>query len=86
MRIVLESGFPEPVALHAADQLVAVAALEKERVGVVQYRERLAAERRADELEARLKALESENARLKKILADRDLELDVMREINRKKW
>jgi len=34
----------------------------------------------------RLKALESENARLKKILADRDLELDVMREINRKKW
>lgn len=34
----------------------------------------------------RLKALEAENARLKKIVADRDLELDVMREINRKKW
>lgn len=34
----------------------------------------------------RLKALETENARLKKIVADRDLELDVMREINRKKW
>jgi putative transposase len=34
----------------------------------------------------RLKALEQENGRLKKILADRDLELDVMKEINRKKW
>jgi Transposase len=34
----------------------------------------------------RLKALEQENARLKKIVADRDLELDVMKEINRKKW
>ena len=34
----------------------------------------------------RLKALETENARLKKIVAERDLELDVMREINRKKW
>lgn len=34
----------------------------------------------------RLKQLEQENARLKKILAERDLELDVMREINAKKW
>jgi len=34
----------------------------------------------------RLNALEAENARLKRIVADRDLELDVMREINRKKW
>jgi putative transposase len=34
----------------------------------------------------RLKVLEQENGRLKKILADRDLELDVMKEINRKKW
>jgi putative transposase len=30
--------------------------------------------------------LEQENARLKKLVADRDLELDVMREISRKKW
>jgi len=34
----------------------------------------------------RLKALETENAKLKKLLAERDLELDVMREVNRKKW
>jgi putative transposase len=34
----------------------------------------------------RLKALEAENAKLKRLLAERDLELDVMRELNRKKW
>ena len=34
----------------------------------------------------RLKTLESENAKLKKLLAERDLELEVMREVNRKKW
>lgn len=32
----------------------------------------------------RLKQLEQENARLKKMLAERDLELDVMKEINAK--
>ncbi|SDV50659.1 putative transposase, partial [Chitinasiproducens palmae] len=34
----------------------------------------------------RLKALESENGRLKKLLAERDLEIEVMKEINAKKW
>jgi putative transposase len=34
----------------------------------------------------RLKALEAENAKLKKLRAERDLELDVMLEVNRKKW
>jgi len=34
----------------------------------------------------RLKALESENAKLKKLLAERDLEIDLMREVNRRKW
>jgi transposase-like protein len=34
----------------------------------------------------RLRQLEQENTRLKKLVADRDLELDVMREISRKKW
>ena len=34
----------------------------------------------------RLKTLTSENATLKKLLAERDLELEVMKEINRKKW
>jgi putative transposase len=33
-----------------------------------------------------LKALELENAKLKRLLAERDLEVDIMREVNRKKW
>lgn len=33
-----------------------------------------------------LKSLESENSRLKKILAERDLEIEVMKEIAAKKW
>jgi putative transposase len=31
----------------------------------------------------KLKALEAENAKLKKLLAERDLEIDAMREVNR---
>jgi len=34
----------------------------------------------------RMKTLESENSRLKKILAERDLEIEVMKEIAAKKW
>ncbi|VVE90798.1 transposase [Pandoraea bronchicola] len=34
----------------------------------------------------RLKTLEAENARLKKMVAERDLEIEVMREIGAKKW
>jgi len=34
----------------------------------------------------RLRELEAENARLKKMVAERDLELDVMKEIAKKKW
>jgi len=34
----------------------------------------------------RLKQLETENGRLKKLLAERDLELEVMKEISAKKW
>lgn len=33
-----------------------------------------------------LKQLELENARLKKLLAERDREIEVMSEVNRKKW
>jgi putative transposase len=33
-----------------------------------------------------LKQLELENGRLKKMVAERDLELEVMKEINAKKW
>ena len=34
----------------------------------------------------RLKALEQENARLKKLVVERDLEIEVMKEIAAKKW
>ena len=34
----------------------------------------------------RLRALETENARLKKLVAERDLEIEVMKEIAAKKW
>ena len=34
----------------------------------------------------RLRQLEQENTRLKKMVADRDLEIDVLKEITRKKW
>ena len=34
----------------------------------------------------RLRQLESENARLKKLVAERDLEIEVMKEIAAKKW
>ena len=33
-----------------------------------------------------LKVLERENARLKKLLAERDLEIEVMKELNAKTW
>ena len=34
----------------------------------------------------RLRQLEAENARLKKLVAERDLEIEIMKEINSKKW
>jgi putative transposase len=34
----------------------------------------------------RLRTLESENTRLKKLLAERDLDIEVLKEINAKKW
>jgi len=33
-----------------------------------------------------LKSLRDENLRLEKLLAERDLEVDVLKEINAKKW
>ena len=46
--------------------------------------------RRYGKLEAvdvrELRALQHENARLKKLLAERDLAIEVMKEINAKKW
>jgi putative transposase len=34
----------------------------------------------------RLKTLESENQKLKKLLAERDLDIEILKEINAKKW
>ena len=34
----------------------------------------------------RLRTLESENAKLKKLVAERDLEIETMKEMNRRKW
>ena len=34
----------------------------------------------------RLKDMKAENAKLKKLLAERDLEIDAMREVVRRKW
>ena len=34
----------------------------------------------------RLKALELENSRLKKLLAERDLDVEILKEISAKKW
>ena len=34
----------------------------------------------------RLRALEAENNRLKKLLAERDLDISVLKEINQRKW
>ena len=34
----------------------------------------------------RLRALEQENGRLKKLLAERDLDVEILKEINAKKW
>jgi transposase-like protein len=46
--------------------------------------------KRYGELEAadvkQLRSLQQENARLKKLLAERDLAIEVMKEINAKKW
>jgi putative transposase len=35
---------------------------------------------------AELRQLQHENARLKKLVAQRDLEIDILKEINAKKW
>ena len=34
----------------------------------------------------RLRTLEAENAKLKKLVVERDLEIDTLKEINRRKW
>jgi putative transposase len=47
----------------------------RQKFGVINYRE-----------VQRLRELEKENARSKKLLADRDLEIDCLKEISTKTW
>lgn len=73
--------------LREADRTSVVEAAKKHKVSdqtIYVWRKHFAGMTPADV--KRLKVLESENAKLKRLLAERDLELDVMREVNRKKW
>ncbi len=51
---------------------------------IYMWRERFGALQSSDV--KRLRQLEAENARLKKLVAERDLEIEVMKEIAAKKW
>ena len=73
--------------LREADQRPTAEVAKKHGVSdqtIYAWRKRFGALEPADV--KRLRQLEQENGRLKKIVADRDLEIDVLKEITRKKW
>ncbi len=73
--------------LREADQTSVAKAAKKHGVSeqtIYTWRKRFTGMEVADVKQ--LKKVEQENARLKKLLAERDLELEVMKEINAKKW
>jgi putative transposase len=75
------------VALRDADATTVVAAARKHGVSeqsIHRWRKQFAGMEVSDVRE--LKRLKDENARLKKLLAERDLEVEVMKEIQGKKW
>jgi len=74
-------------ALRDAEATTVVAAARKHGVAeqtIYRWRNRFAGMEVSDVRE--LKRLKDENARLKKLLAERDLEVEVMKEIQAKKW
>jgi len=74
-------------ALRDAEATTVVAAARKHGVAeqsIYRWRQRFAGMEVSDVRE--LKRLKDENARLKKLLAERDLEVEVMKEIQAKKW
>ena len=74
-------------ALREADTTTVVAAARKHGVSeqsIHRWRKQFAGMEVSDVRE--LKRLKDENARLKKLLAERDLEVEVMKEIHSKKW
>jgi putative transposase len=74
-------------ALRDADETSVAAAAKKHKVSepkTYAWRQHFNGMEPADI--KRLEALEIENGRLKKLLAERDFDIELMREINRKKW
>ena len=74
-------------ALREAEATSVVAAARKYGVAeqtMYRWRQRFAGMEVSDVRE--LKRLKDENARLKKLVAERDLEVEVMKEIQAKKW
>ena len=74
-------------ALREAEATTVVAAARKHGVSeqsIHRWRKQFAGMEVSDVRE--LKRLKDENARLKKLLAERDLEVEVMKEIHSKKW
>ena len=74
-------------ALREADATTVVTAARKHGVSeqsIHRWRKQFAGMEVSDVRE--LKRLKDENARLKKLLAERDLEVEVMKEIQSKKW
>jgi len=57
---------------------------EEQMVAILRWRRRFGELQPADV--KRLRQLEAQNAKLKKLVAERDLEIETMKEINRRKW
>jgi putative transposase len=73
--------------LREADRTSVAEAAKKNRVSeqtIYVWRQHFAGLEPSDV--RKLKGLEAENAKLKKLLAERDLEIDAMKEVVRRKW
>ncbi len=73
--------------LREADRTTVAEAAKKHKVSdatIYAWRKHFGQMQAADV--KRLKALELENSRLKKLLAERDLDIEILKEINAKKW
>ena len=73
--------------LREAEKSSVAAAAKRNKVSeqtIYAWRQRFAGMEPSDV--NKLKALGAENAKLKKLLAERDLEIDAMRKVNRKRW
>jgi len=73
--------------LREADKLPVTEVARKHKVSeqtIYTWRRRFGELQPADV--KRLRQLEAQNAKLKKLVAERDLEIETMKEINRRKW